>query len=390
MKILHVIPYYLPSRFGGPVTVAHEIAKALRHRGHDVQIFTTNAMAQDDFPSKFKEEEFIDGVIVKRFKVHGKFMSYFFTPKMLASLWREDFDVIHAHGYRNFQTDIVALVSLIKRKPLVINLHGMFAENVALVRGFGKGQRIYDFYDLITQQFSIRIANVLLASSKLEYNSIPKFRDKAQIIPFGVHSKLYLGKKKGFRRVHEMGDEALILYAGRISREKNLETLIKAFGEVSKHYEVKLAMVGGEVPSVQEETEYRKNLISLASDIGVGDDIIFTGWLDDSDLLDAYADADIFVNPSLAENFGLVLLEAGASSLPIVSSRVGIASDLLKDYQWLLFNSETELVSILNELLQNRNLCREIGASLRKRVEKEYTWEKTAERLEEIYETLLH
>ncbi len=391
MKIIHTIPYFLPSKaFGGPIIAVHEIAKAQVKRDHEVQIFTTNVIDQNNFPSKFIEEEFIDGIQIKRFKVYGKFMSYFFTPQMITSLRKENFDIIHAHGYRNFQTDTAALVSSLKKKPLTINLHGMFAKNVALERGFERGQKIYNIYDSITRTFSLRTAKVLIANSKFEYDSIPKFKDKTHIVPFGIDFKKYQDRKKGqFRRRYNIKDETIILYVGRISRGKNIETLIKAFKAVSMKHDVKLIIAGEELPSVHIEKNYRDTLIELARNYGVDNNVVFTGGLYEDDLLNAYADADVFVNPSSAENFGLVNLEAAAGSLPVVAAPVGVAPDLVKEHRWLLFQSEEELADILNRLLEDETLRLKIGEMLRRTVEKEYHWEKAAERIEEIYEMLI-
>lgn len=348
-------------------------------------------MDQNYKQKDFVREEDIDGIHVHRMNVFSKFMSYFVTLGLPTKLISEEFDVIHAHGYRNFQTDVAAFISLYKKKPLVISLHGMFSENAALERGFGRGQRIYNIYDFITGTFSLRVAKVLLANSQFEYDSIPKFKDKTQIIPLGVDFKKYQDIERGnFRRTHNIKDEKIILYVGRISKGKNIEALIKATSTVSKKHNVKLVIVGEELHSVHGRRMYLDTLIELARDHGLANNIIFTGGLYGDDLLDAYADADIFVNPSLAENFGLTNLEAAACSLPVVASPVGVAPDLLKEHEWLLFKTDKELESILYKLLEDENLRKKIGGDLKKKVKKEYTWDKVAEKTEKIYESLLN
>lgn len=372
------------------MTAAYELSEALVKKGHEVHVFTTNMSDQNDKQKDFVKEEDINGIHVKRMNVFLKFMSYFITPALITRLIDEEFDIIHAHGYRNFQTDIAALVSLPKKKPLVINLHGMFAKNVASERGFERGQRIYDIYDFITRTFSLRTAKVLIANSQFEYDLIPKFKDKTHIIPLGVEFKKYQDREKGhFRRRYGIGNETIILYVGRISRGKNIEALIKAFKTVSMKHDAKLIIVGEELPSVHTERIYRDTLIELARNYGVDKNIVFAGGLYGDDLLDAYADADVFVNPSLAENFGLTNLEAAAYSLPVVASSVGVAPELLKENEWLLFKDEEELADILDKLMEDETLCIKTGGELRRKVEREYTWDKVAEKIEKVYESLL-
>jgi glycosyltransferase involved in cell wall biosynthesis len=121
----------------------------------------------------------------------------------------------------------------------------------------------------------------------------------------------------------------------------------------------------------------------------VDNNIVFTGGLYGDDLIDAYADADVFVNPSLVENFGLVNLEAASCSLPVVAVPVGVAPELLRGHEGLLFNTEEELTDILGKLLEDEDLCTKIGGELRKKVEEEYTWSRAAERVEKVYEEIL-
>lgn len=387
IKVAQVIPYFLPSQiFGGPVTAAYELSKALVNRGHEVHVYTTNMRDHNRKQKDFLKTEVISGIHIHRTNVILKFMSYFVTPSMINRLNAWDFDVIHAHGYRNFQTDIAASVSLLRKKPFVITLHGMFAKDVALERGFEGGQKIYNTYDFITRKFSLKTAKVLIANSQFEYGLIPEFKDKTRIIHLGVDSEKFKSSEKGrFRKRHEIKDEKVILYVGRISRGKNIELLIESLKNISSKHNVRLIIAGEELHSVQAKSTFINTLIELAQDNGVANKVIFTGGLYGDDLLDAYTDADVFVNPSLAENFGLTNLEAAASSLPVVAFPVGITPELLKENDWLLFKTEKELSNILDTLLQDEEMRRKIGEELRKKVEREYTWDRSAKRVEEVY-----
>ncbi len=106
-------------------------------------------------------------------------------------------------------------------------------------------------------------------------------------------------------------DDEVVLYAGRLSAEKNLDILIPTIKEVlAKRPKARLLYVG--------DFEYRKTLEKLAKESGVGDRITFTGSLPRQKLGVAYAAANLFAFPSMTDTQGLVLHEAAQAGLPIV------------------------------------------------------------------------
>lgn len=111
-------------------------------------------------------------------------------------------------------------------------------------------------------------------------------------------------------------EEVLLLYVGRLAPEKNLEGLRAVLENVPN---TRLALVGG---GPQRE--------ALAAHFA-GLPVHFAGYRNGRDLAEAYASADIFVFPSAFESFGLVILEAMAAGLPVVSTRVGGACDLITE-----------------------------------------------------------
>lgn len=109
-------------------------------------------------------------------------------------------------------------------------------------------------------------------------------------------------------------EDVLLLYVGRLAPEKNLEQL-RAVLERVPH--TRLALIGGGPQREALEAHF------------AGLPVHFAGYRTGRSLAEAYASADIFVFPSAFESFGLVLLEAMASGLAVVSTRVGGASDLI-------------------------------------------------------------
>ena len=116
-----------------------------------------------------------------------------------------------------------------------------------------------------------------------------------------------------------------MLFVGRISKEKNLDTLVASTRKLADWKLAVRPLFVGDGPYLSE----MKRLLP---------DALFTGYLRGEELADAYASADFFVFPSTTDTFGNVVLEAQASGLPVIVSDVGGPRDLVSAWQgWLYY-----------------------------------------------------
>jgi glycosyltransferase involved in cell wall biosynthesis len=137
---------------------------------------------------------------------------------------------------------------------------------------------------------------------------------KIRILPRGIDTELFHPKKRNGsgKSKYCTREEVTLLYVGRISKEKNLPLLVKAFMTLSASDKNLHLLVVGDGP-------YRKEMaLSLR-----GARCTFTGYLKGEELAAVYAAADIFVFPSTTDTFGNVILEAQASGLPVIVSDQG-------------------------------------------------------------------
>jgi len=145
--------------------------------------------------------------------------------------------------------------------------------------------------------------------------------DKLKIFPRGLDTSLFNPAKRtgGFREKFGARDgEAVLLYVGRISKEKDLDVLAAAYRRLhEKHPSTRLVFVG--------DGPYLKELRETLPGV------LFTGYLSGADLANAFASADIFVFPSTTDTFGNVVLEAMASGLPAIVSDTGGPRELVKN-----------------------------------------------------------
>lgn len=176
----------------------------------------------------------------------------------------------------------------------------------------------------------------------------------------------------------------LMTYVGRVAHEKNIDFLIDVFGEVRKTLPDVMLVIAGEGPA-------RESLRHRVMRLGLSGDVHFAGYLDrNTDLLDCYAAASVFVFASRTETQGLVLLEAMAQGAPTVSTaELGTRSVLKPGCGAMVVEERVDaFAAAVAQVLQDRNLqnrLSELGRTYAR------TWSSAvmARRLADLYGSLL-
>ena len=181
--------------------------------------------------------------------------------------------------------------------------------------------------------------------------------------------------------------EYLILSVGRLIDWKGTKYLITAMKEIIKKIPNAKLVIGGIGPE-------KENLEKLTEELKLKNNVIFTGYIEDIDLLKYYASSDIFVLPSInlnghTETLGVVLLEAMACGTPVIGSNVGGIPDIIKDgYNGFLVSEKSpeDLADKIIELLSNKELAEEFATNGLKTVQEKFSWISVTERFIEVYE----
>jgi glycosyltransferase involved in cell wall biosynthesis len=184
------------------------------------------------------------------------------------------------------------------------------------------------------------------------------------------------------RRRLELGGAPIVLTVSAKRPHKNLERLFQAFRDVRTEPEPVLVVPG--YPSFHES-----ELRARADALGVGRRIRFTGWLEDEVLDGLYRAASCFVLPSLAEGFGLPVLEAMVRGTPVACSRIGPLEEVAGDAALYFEPTATEdMAAAIHSILADADLCERLVHAGRQRARK-FSWELTAEATIESYERAL-
>ncbi|GAA3380919.1 hypothetical protein GCM10020367_70710 [Streptomyces sannanensis] len=184
----------------------------------------------------------------------------------------------------------------------------------------------------------------------------------------------------------------LLLWMGRFLRFKHLDLLLNSFAALRESAPIRpvLLVLGGYPGEWEGEHPH-----TLASRLGITDDVYFAGWHPHSDLVDGLNACDLFTAPSVNEPFGLVYLEAMASGIPVVASASGGPLGFVRPggprpTGWLPApgNADDLHATLLSALTHPEEIARR-GRNARDFVVQHYSWTTIAERYAQMYDRVL-
>jgi 1,2-diacylglycerol 3-alpha-glucosyltransferase len=311
MNILFVSDVYFP-RINGVSTSIRTLRRELVNMGHNVHLIAPEYHVHCDdeswitrIPSRYL---FLDP--------EDRIMRFFHAAKKLDAIRSCNFDVIHVH------TPFVGhyLGRWLSRKlalPWVETYHTFFEGYLHHYVPFAPRWLLAPIVNKISRSQCNQVNGVIVPSQPVldvlhRYN----IKTHAEVIPTGLESERFdAGKGAEFRiRFGIAPGRPVMLYVGRVAHEKNIDFLLRMTAVARKTMPDVLLVVAGEGPAL----EYLRR---ETAQLGINDNVMFVGYLDRMrELNDCYQAADVFVFSSRTETQGLVLLEAMAQGVPVVST----------------------------------------------------------------------
>ena len=363
MKLL-LFNYEFPPLGGGASSATFYMATELARRGHHVDVLTSRA---EGTPA----EEVIDGVQIHRVTswrrgVHDAGFigaaTYLLSaaPRLRALTRASSYDCAHFF----FSLPTGALAPYWTRwtdRPYIISMRG------SDVPAYDSGKALAASHRLLrslTSRILSGASQVVANSASLRRLAKKTFPEiPLQVITNGVCAETF------HPRAEFSGDAPLrLLTVARLVRRKGLEVMINAMAHKGWPRS-RLEIVG--------DGRLRPQLQKLVSSLGIADRVVFAGRLHGDELARRYRSADCFVLPSLAESFSMSLLEAMASGLPVVASRIGGIPELVEDRingRLVPPGNVEALVSALNWVLSSPERMRQIGQANREKICADYSW----------------
>ena len=403
---LHVIQ--VPRRFvarewGGTETTILQTSRALEKRGYKSEIYTTTALCE-------QRSESIHGIDVLRHpysypflglssearnemdRKGGNLLSFSLLQSLLTV---PGVDMLHAHSGKRLG-GIVRTAARRRGIPYVISLHGgvfdvpgeEMEQMLQPLRGTFEWGRA--FGALLGARRVLEDADAIICVGQNEQHEVQSRMPNKRVdwLPNGVDTKEFAsGNGSRFRNNYGIAnDSKLILCVSRIDYQKNQLALIEMLPELlRRHEDAHLMLIG---PVTIES--YRKKIDDRITACGLREKVtILPGFLPGSEeLVDAFHAADVFCLPSLHEPFGIVVLEAWASGLPVVASRVGGIPTFTKDGENILHINPDDLESIvqaLDAILADKQLAGKLADNGMKNAVAHYDWSQISQRLSSIY-----
>jgi glycosyltransferase involved in cell wall biosynthesis len=389
MRILHVIPTYLPAtRYGGPIVAVHALARALIARGHDVEIVTTSVNGAGASPVPLGTRVEIDSVRVRYF-ASPWVKRLCFAPAMASVLRAEiaEFDVVHLHSVFLWPTYAAARAAQAAKVPYVVSPRGMLVED--LIRR--RNRLIKSAWIALCERGNLERAAAIHATSGAEAAELARFRwhlPPVTVIPNGVamdggdDDRGDSGNADISADVREIAAASPVLFLGRISWKKGPDRLLHAF---ARTHGGTLAIVG------PDDEGLTQSLRTLARELGIAARVRFLPRaVLGADKAHLYRTARVFVLPSFSENFGNTVLEAMQSGRPVVvTPEVGAAEIVRAASGGIVAEGDpTSFGAAIDRLLAYPALADAMGAAGRRHVHASFSWARVAAEMEALYEAI--
>ena len=366
MKVL-MLSYEFPPLGGGGAKVVYGLSKELVRLGHEVDLIT---MGFGGLPGY----EQINGVNVHRIQCIRTSASVCSTPEMVSYLLsaiptvlrlmkREHYDINHTHF---ILPD--GLVSYILKKlaglPYIITAHGSDVPGYNPNR-FKLGHKLLSAPWRKVIQGAGQIVCPSESLKSLVLTRTPG--TKVAVIPNGIDiNKFQINGNKQKR----------ILLVSRMFERKGIQYFLRALEGLDLEHDVNIV---GDGP-------YLRTLQQIAGNLKAK--VRFCGWLENTslELKELFETSSIFVFTSESENFPIVLLEAMAAGMAIITTKDTGCAEVVGD-AGLLVESRNPIAirEALIKLTNNPNFCRELGQAARSRLEGNFTWSTIAKRYVDLY-----
>jgi glycosyltransferase involved in cell wall biosynthesis len=379
MKIALVVPNYWPDMIGGAEWYVYHITHELALIGNEIHVFTQQTKKAKTL------EETINQVFVHRLPSFGFFYRIKIWKGLISSLKKHALDAIIALDYAQPHSWQAMNYGKKNKIPVFLMINDVQTHKTG--RNFLK-QRALEIFDKYFAPKVLSKANKILVrtswtKSWVKKKGIDDF--KIEITPSGLtKEELTQGDAAAFGNKYKINDD-IILYLGRIRKQKGVFLLLDAYKEVkTKISSAKLVYVGPDekeydglefTPKLREKVQKEKIK-----------DVYFLGPLYGEDKINALSACNVLCVPSSFENFGQVYSQAFAQKKPVIGTTGGGIPDIINhnvDGYTIEPWNKKQLVFYLIKLLSDKNLQIKMGKAGFQKIQK-YLYSKLANELENI------
>jgi spore coat protein SA len=312
----------------------------------------------------------------------------FYDRRVAALIRRLAPDLLHVH---NRPLLALFLKKQFPRLPVLLHLHNLYSI-------LGKRERPAPYTPIPVEAF-LACSNFVLEQERDRLGTGAKYHG---VITNGVDLEAFLPRwerldeARAFREHYGLGEEPVVLFAGKIRESKGAGVLLAAMHRVWEELpQAALVLVGGTEfgrGRTQRETPFFKQFKEMVAQ--APGQVILTGFIPHDSMPQAYLLGDVFVGPSQKpEGMPMVLLEASACGLPLIATRLGGIPEVVREgVNGVLLDSPhdpEELAGKILALLADTAVRQRLGHQARELVCEHFSWERIAQAQEGVYDEIL-
>jgi glycosyltransferase involved in cell wall biosynthesis len=378
LRVLHVIPAIAP-RYGGPSAATFGLCRALRARGIDTLVATTDADGPGRLDVPIEQAGEYHGVPVIFFR--RRFSEAFkWTWRLRAWLTAHatDFDVVHIHAVFSHSSLVAGRVCRDAGVPYIVRPLGTL-DPWSVSRKWLQKQIL----------FRAGVTDVLAGAAAIHYTSEDEMAlaesahapaGKGVVIPLGIDDEVFREDEAD----ELVRPEPYVLALSRLDEKKGLDLLIEAFEDaVSCGGGTQWRLViAGDGPA-----DYVARLRAIANASPAASRITFSGWVSGGEKLRLLREARLFALPSHQENFGISVVESMASGVPVlVTPGVNLARDIrAAEAGWVVERDRAAIAAALVAAISDEADAQRRGRQARAFAER-FRWPSVATRLIPMYD----
>ena len=373
-----------PPHINGVATSVYMLKTALERKGHEVFIVTVN---DDALEYKFEEEDKIIRIPGIPIGIYDYRLTGIYPVKAINVIRKWNLDVIHSHTEFGVGT-FARIVSKQFDIPLVHTYHTMYEDYIHYITKGYFDRSSKKIVEYLTLFYCDKTVNELIVPTKKTYDL---FKEKYEvnknihIVPTGIEIDRFYSenvnkeKIKDLKKIYNISkDDLVVIFVGRLAKEKNIEFLIRNHVSLVKHNKNIKLLIIGDGPDMDEYG-------NLVNELKMQNNIILGGKVPYADIPCYYQLADIFVTASTTETQGLTVIEAMAGGIaPVCIKDESFINVVIDGLNGRIFTNEEEYLKIMKELIDSPKKLQQLSKQARLNAEG-YSSKYYAERVLDVY-----
>ena len=373
-----------PPFINGVSTSVAMLEASLRKKGHQVYIVTVNP---ENMSYKRENNDHIIRIPGIPTGIYDYRLTGIYPLRALKTIKKWNLDVIHSHTEFGVGT-FARLISSQYNIPLVHTYHTMYEDYIHYItKGYfmGPSQKIVEY---LTKFYCDQTATELIVPTKKTYDLFKekyKVDRNVHIVPTGIEVERFYKEKFNSKELDELRkkvglkkEDFVIIFVGRLAKEKSVDLLIDAHANICKKYTHAKLLIVGDGPDIDK---LKKQVTKLKID----DNVIFTGKVPWKDVPKYYAISTVFATASKSETQGLTVIEAMAASLPAICVLDESFEDAIIDgLNGYFFKNKRQYKNQIEALIEDSSLVKKLGKQARINAEA-HSSKYFAERVLDVY-----